>query len=281
MKHRNRAEGWKHAKITGHENEELVKELFSKKGNFQVEFLKRIRKEDCLITTVDVGGLKERNVESILGGTTKSKTDLKITLNDGTLLKISIKKSLAGQVYLIPIKHFIDGYEKQYLEKIPDDVKRAIELYWGSAEDTVDIIEKFGTFITYEKYKHRAVADTIKNYKLSLYEKLLNWFQSKTYELFDFCFAKGLAKNQEDWANVVWYINKLGENDVDELFLTDDLAKCLAKEAYTETAYGKVNGGSTIQLAFGFVQWHSPKKIIPGCIQFHHKYDKIKKLKKS
>lgn len=127
--HRNRAEGWKYAKLSGHENEELVKELFSDTGNFQTQFLKRIGKSNCSIEGVDVGGLKEKNVQSILGGTTKSKTDLKITLSDGTLLKISIKKSLAGQVYLIPINHFIEGYELQYHEIIPDDVKRAISLY--------------------------------------------------------------------------------------------------------------------------------------------------------
>lgn len=34
-------------------------------------------------------------------------------------------------------------------------------------------------------------------------------------------------------------------------------------------------GGTTIQMAFGFVQWHSPQKTIPGCIQFHHNYNKI------
>lgn len=281
MEHRNRAEGWKHAKLTGHENEELVTQLFSEEGNFQKDFLKRIGKQNCEIIDINVGGIKEKNVQSVLGGTTKSKTDLKIVLDDGTILKISIKKSLAGQVYLIPIKHFIDGFEKQYNEIIPQDVKRAIELYWGSADDTIDIVEKFGTFKEYEKHKHRAVADTIKNYNPNLYSKLLNWFKTKTYQLFDFCFSKGLAKNEEDWANVVWYINKLGENDVDELFLIEDLAKYFAEEAHVETTYGDVNGGSTIQLAFGFVQWHSPTKVIPGCIQFHHKYIKIKKSKKN
>lgn len=60
MDHRNRSEGWKHAKISGHENEELVKDLFSNEGNFQAEFLKRIGKENCLITDIDVGGLKEK-----------------------------------------------------------------------------------------------------------------------------------------------------------------------------------------------------------------------------
>lgn len=280
MEHRNRAQGWKYAKLSGHENEELVKELFSDTGNFQTEFLNRIGKGDCTIVDINVGGLKEKNVTSVLGGTTKSKTDLRITLSDGTLLKISIKKSLAGQVYLIPIEHFIKGFELQYNEIIPDDVKRAITLYWGSAVDTLDIIEKFGTFKSYEKHKHRVVADTIYQYNTQLYVKLLDWFKHHTYELFDFCFSKGLANNEEDWANVVWYINKLGENSVDELFLIDDLANYFDEEAHNDTFYGSVNGGSTIQLPFGFVQWHSPTKTIPGCLQFHHNYEKLTKSKK-
>lgn len=279
MEHRNRAEGWKHAKLSGHENEELVKSLFSDIGAFQSNFLKRLGKESCKIVNVDVGGLKEKNVPSVLGGTTKSKTDLRVYLDDGTVLKISIKKSLGGQVYLIPIKHFIDGFEALYKKVIPDNVKRAIGLYWGSADDTLDIVEKFGTFKKYEYHKNRAVADTIKNYNEDLYNDLLTWFKLNTHDLFDFCFSRGLAKNEENWANVVWYINKLGENDVDELFLIDDLSNYFASEAHTDTFYGKVNGGSTIQLAFGFVQWHSPTKTIPGCIQFHHDYRKIKKSK--
>lgn len=51
----------------------------------------------------------------------------------------------------------------------------------------------------------------------------------------------------------------------------DDAKKCMENKAF----YGTRTGGSTIQLPFGFVQWHSPKKIIPGEIQFHHKYNEI------
>lgn len=280
MEHRNRAEGWKHAKLSGHENEELVKHLFDDGSTFQNSFLKRIGKEKCKITNVDVGGLKEKNVPSVLGGTTKSKTDLKIKLSDNTILKISIKKSLSGQVYLIPINHFIDGIEKQYNLTIHDDVKRAIKLYWGSETDTIDIVEKFGMYKSYEKRKHRLVADTLKVYNDDLYNKLICWFKSNIKYIFNFCFARGLAKNEDDWANVIWYINELGENDVDDMFMVDDIANYIDSVSDNETEYGQANHGSTIQLPFGFVQWHSPQKTIPGCIQFHHNYKKVKKSKK-
>ena len=277
---RNRAEGWKYAKLSGHENENLVKELFSDKCTFQAKFLERLGKSNCKILKVEVGGLNEKNVVSVLGNTTKSKTDLKVFFNDGTVFNISIKKSLGGQVYLISIHNFILGYEKQFDEVIPEDVKRAIELYWGKANDTLDIVNKLGTNKAYETRKNRLVADTLKAYDKHLYECLLDWFKNNISNLVTFCFASGLAKDRNEWANVIWYDNELGENSVDDLFLISDLQKYFESIAETETYYGNRGHGSTIQLPFGFVQWHSPKKIIPGCIQFHHSYEKLAKSKK-
>ena len=49
----------------------------------------------------------------------------------------------------------------------------------------------------------------------------------------------------------------------------------LEKHASDGTEYGNVGGGTTIQLPFGFVQWHSPTKKIPGDMQFHHNHEKI------
>lgn len=278
--HRNRAEGWKHAKLSGHENENLVKELFSDDRIFQTKFLERLGKANCKILKVDVGGLNEKNVVSVLGNTTKSKTDLKVYLDDGTIFNISIKKSLGGQVYLIPIHNFISGYEKQFCEIIPEDVKRAIELYWGKAKDTLDIVNKLGTNKNYEIRKNRLVADTLKSYDQHLYECLIEWFKKNISNLFTFCFASGLAKDKSEWANVIWYDNELEENTVDDMFLISDLQEYFENIAETETYYGNREHGSTIQLPFGFVQWHSPTKVIPGCLQFHHNYEKLAKSKK-
>ena len=41
---------------------------------------------------------------------------------------------------------------------------------------------------------------------------------------------------------------------------------------YYAITYGNNNGGTTIQLPFGFVQWHK------GQMQFHHSYEKIRNL---
>lgn len=275
MEHRDRAEGWKHAKLSGHENERLVAELTENDINIQKRLLQCAHINDATVVQVEFGGLCETDVDCILGGKTKSKTDMWLLLSNGKRLNISIKKDECGQVFLIGIERFIKGFELQYHKEIPALVKRAISLYFGSSVDTLEVINKFSNANKQlETRKHRIVANTLKAYDENLYYSLLNWFNDNISELFDFCFAKGLASNSEDWAQIVWYKNMVGENQFDTMLYLEDFKSNIPHTA----AYGTRNGGSTIQLPFGFVQWHSPRKIIPGNLQFHHSYEKIKSL---
>ncbi len=270
---RNRAEGWQHAKVTGHENERLVAELTKSDIDIQKRLLQCAHIADAKVEKVEYGGLFETDVDCVLGGKTKSKTDMWLFLSNGKRLNISIKKDEDGQVFLIGIDRFIKGFELQYHKSIPDTVKRAISLYFGSADDTIEVIKKYSnTNKKLEIRKNRIVADTLKEYNEDFYNLLLNWFNDNVSELFDFCFAKGLAKNSEDWAQIVWYKNMVGENQFDTMLYLEDLKDNIPHNV----VYGTRNGGSTIQLPFGFLQWHSPKKIIPGNLQFHHSYKKIK-----
>lgn len=272
---RNRAEGWQHAKVTGHENERLVAELTKSDIDIQKRLLQCAHIADAKVEKVEYGGLCETDVDCVLGGKTKSKTDMWLFLSNGKRLNISIKKDEDGQVFLIGIDRFIKGFELQYHKSIPDTVKRAISLYFGSADDTIEVIKKYSnTNKKLEIRKNRIVADTLKEYNEDFYNLLLNWFNDNVSELFDFCFAKGLAKNSEDWAQIVWYKNMVGENQFDTMLYLEDLKDNIPHNV----VYGTRNGGSTIQLPFGFLQWHSPKKIIPGNLQFHHSYKKIKDL---
>ena len=173
---------------------------------------------------------------------------------------------------MIGIDRFIEGFELQYKKEIPEAVKRALYLYFGSAEDTIDIINRFGgANKTLEIRKHRLVGDTLRAYDADLYNGLLQWFNDNIVDLFDFCFAKGLARNPQDWAHIVWYKNMIGENQFDTIIYLPDITNRICATA----EYGTRNGGSTIQLPFGFVQWHSPRKVIPGNLQFHHSYSKV------
>ena len=277
MTGRNRAEGWKHAKLSGHENEALVEAIVENDSDLQDRLLLCGGRPDGKIASVDFGGLKDHDVDCVLGGKTKSKSDMHIYLTDDDQINVSIKKSAGGQVYLIGVDRFIEGFETQFDTVIPTDVKRAISLYWGTAEDTIDIAEKYGNKNkSYEIRKHRLTKETLEAYDPYLSDILLQWFNDNIKEIFCFCFASGLASDSNEWADIVWYRNELDENDMDDMFNIKDIMDRISPTA----EYGTRTGGSTIQLPFGFVQWHSPTKVIPGCMQFHHSFEKIYELMK-
>ena len=274
---RNRSEGWRHAKLSGHSNEELVKELLDNDKQIADDFLVRINCPNQKIKQTSIGGLHETNVLGVTGKKTKSKTDLKILLENGSTKNISIKKSLSGQVYFVRAGNFIEVFEKQFKKKIPEDVKRAIKLFWAEADDALEIIEKFADKTDKKNYEqqihhHSLNATTLKNYDKKLYDALLSWFENNIYELTKLAFTMGAAKDSSEWSEFVWYINLLGEDDTDEIFDIEDICKIAKKYSKTETYYGSTNGGTTIQLPFGFVQWHQQQ------LQFHHQYRKIKDL---
>lgn len=108
---RNRAEGWQHAKVTGHENERLVAELTKSDIDIQKRLLQCAHIADAKVEKVEYGGLCETDVDCVLGGKTKSKTDMWLFLSNGKRLNISIKKDEDGQVFLIGIDRFIKGFE--------------------------------------------------------------------------------------------------------------------------------------------------------------------------
>lgn len=237
----------------------------------------KIKKTHCNIVSVEVGGLNEKGTYSVFEGEkTKSKTDIQVYLSDGSKYNVSIKKSLSGQVYLIGIMRFIEGFEKQFKVSIPRKVKNAISFFWGCNEETRKVIEECGTHKKYEFRKNRLVAESLKIYDEFLYDILLEWFNANIEKIAEFCFSKGLATNKDDWANIIWYRNEINENNINEIFYLPDLFSKISSIKKPLVKYGNRSGGTTIQLPFGFVQWHSPTRKIPGEIQFHHNYEKIK-----
>lgn len=274
MAQRNRATGWQHAKLSGHTNEARVKELLDNNVEYGQEFMTRLGLPSESIKSTSIGGLHETNVPSVLGKKTKSKTDLKIKCTSGKDINISIKKSLGGQVYFVRAGLFIKVFEKQFHKSIPSDVQRAIKLFWAAADDASAIIEQYGNKSDANSYdlqvRHKSLnAATLMSYDVNLYNALLNWFKDNIYELTKLSFTMGAARDEDEWSDYVWYINLLGENDVDEAFYIEDICQAAVKVSNSETFYGDRNGGTTIQLPFGFVQWHQSQ------LQFHHSYDKV------
>lgn len=170
MDHRDRATGWQHAKLSGHKNEDLVKNLLDENKDFQRSFLCRVDRANARITDTSIGGLHETNVPSVNGRKTKSKTDLKVFLDTNEVVNVSIKKSLGGQVYFVRAGLFIDTFEKQFGVKIPADVQRAINLFWAAADDAVSIVEQ---------YSDRSIP---KNYSLQLRHGSLNATTLRAYD---------------------------------------------------------------------------------------------------
>lgn len=276
---RDRAEGWKHAKLSGHENEGKIEDLVRNDTRFQGRLLSRLGFAGRKVLRVSGGGLGESHVQSVFrnGEPTTPKADMYLDLDDGGRLTFSIKKCLSGQVYLVTGENFIEAYEAHYAA-IPDPVKRGIRLFWGGAADTAEIIDKFGTRKDYENRKRRVVADTLRAYDPRLHSEFLKWFVVNASNVTDLCFARGGAKNPSDWAQFVWYRNELGETSVDSIYRISDICKAAQDTAVRDTFFGRVNGGSTIQLPFGFVQWHSPQKTFPGSMQFHHRFESVAQI---
>lgn len=274
MEHRDRATGWKYAKLSGHKNEELVKILLDENPEFSQRFLQNIDFQNTTILNTSIGGLHETNIPGVNGKKTKSKTDLKVFLSNGKLVNISIKKSLSGQVYLVHADSFINTYEKQFNKGIPNEVKAAINLFWANSPNADNIINIFADKTQQKAYNlqirhHSLNATTLKEYNINLYCSLLNWFIDNIYEITKLCFSMGAAKNSDDWSDYIWYINLLKENNINDLIEIEEICNKSIQVAEKEIYYGNTNGGTTIQLPFGFVQWHK------GMIQFHHNYNKI------
>lgn len=269
---RDRAQGWQHAKLTGHENETSIEKFV----NDNIKDFNIILKKENLKGNAIVGGIYEKSLDSILEDKTKSKTDLFITWEDKTQSNISIKKSLGGQVYLIGTSRFIQGFELLFNQKIPENVKETLFLFFGESNKIDTILEREdikkltnSKIYAYQKRKHRLVWETLEIYDNTLSTILIQWFKENIDKITIFCFSSGLVKNKSDWAEFIWYKNLLGENDVDLLIPINELTKKI-KANTDKIMKGTMNGGTTIKLPFGFVQWHQ------GKMQFHHNYDLIK-----
>lgn len=277
MEHRNRAAGWKCAKRSGHENEYLVKGRLDTDLSFQKSFLKRICQPSSKILKTSIGGLHETSVPGVNGRKTKSKTDLKVYLNTNKVINVSIKKSPGGQVYLVKASLFIQTFEKQTGQKIPADVQRAIQLFWAAADDALTIIKEFGNHWDDKSYnlqiRHKSLnAVTLNTYNEHLYQTLLDWFTHNAYALAKLSFSMGAVSDPGEWSDFIWYINLLGENNIDDIFFIEDVCRAAQVAAHETTFYGTSSGGTTIQLPFGFVQWHQKQ------LQFHHSYEKIQAI---
>ena len=271
---RNRSEGWTYAKRSGHENEQRAKAKFDDE-HFCKVFSNRLG--IGRIVSADVGGLHEKSVPGVFGRKTKSKTDLKLHLDDGSIINISIKKSWGGQAAYQTIDSFLQGFEKQFALTVPDDIKYLFNLFFSSTPDAKEILEDPKVINKQNEYwvdiqkRHNCLNWTsLQNWDSSSANKFLQWFKDNIGSLAEYCFAKGLASDSDEWVDYIWFINLLGDEDLDEILSIKDIVDTVNKHP-EEVIPGTKNGGTTIQLPFGFAQWHHAK------IQVHDDLSKLLK----
>lgn len=269
-------------KLSGHRNEEMIAEALNKNSAFRMHFCERVGRSEDEFVAATASGRHAPQVESVIGGKTAEKTDVRVLWRGGGLTNISIKKDSAGQVYLVTAKNFIAAYEAQYKVAVPDNVRRALALFIGEASDSRSILDatdisvdgEHARRIAYDQ-NYRLVFEVIRNYDQKLAAALLDWLKTKITSVCELCFSAGTVKDREKWANVLWYKNLVDADGQGLDFLVPIRRILAALEKHGEknvVSRGPQNAGSTIQLPFGHLQYHQKQ------LEFYQQLKKIQSL---
>ena len=283
---RNRSQGWKFAKKGGHKLEEKLKRKIKTDKTFSSTLHKLIfGKGFPGETEVSGGGGRAKKVPSILGHLTAAKTDLSVKWENGTAARSSIKKSLGGQVWLISLNHFLGALHGHYGLYPKKNIVECLGKFIGSPgfQDDIDFKKiklrgprhRDGNHL--EIHQGRLCAATIIENFPGMWEETISWFNENMDVVTELCFSRGMCKYTEDHADLLWYydLDQEESHGVDELFSIERLLK-KAKSLSNSCLAGDKNGGTTIQMPFGFLQMHSPGE--SNELQFHHNYFKVRKL---
>ncbi len=280
---RNRSEGWTHAKVDGHVNEvEFGKELFSDPVMISEIIAVSGINAPKESPTVRVDGNK--HVTSIFGDSTVSKVDLQLHWSSGEYINISLKKSDAGQVWLISVPRFFSTVEHHLGRSLDSDVKSGISLFIGgkNLSDCMSLYEaaleadtkNIPKIANQEIHQKRLVALSIKDHYPDIWNATIDFFNSNIELITSLSFSMGLAKSKEDSAQVVVYNNASAGANVFNIH--EIVAFAHESVIVTPIDSGPMNGGSTLLLPTGFLQMHHPQG--DNQLQFHHQYKKISSL---
>ena len=277
---RNRSEGWQHAKVSGHDNETTFgASLISNNEAQEALYLAKFGVDSSMpgLGEVDVDGTKK--VPSLFEDITTSKVDLSITWNKVSV-NISLKKSVSGQVWLVSVERFLAAMAN-YGSPASADVKKALSLFIGGANlDSYSAEFRHGISMeravspanfAQEVHQQRLLAVTLSRHFSDEWFSMLDYFETNIALITKLMFAKGLARDSSDEADLIVYNNVSAEQNI---FKIDELAE-MAHESvqHTPIAAGPKNGGSTLLLPTGFMQMHHPQG--ENLMQFHHKFSAV------
>jgi len=282
---RNRSEGWTHAKVSGHLNEEYLSELLREDELFGRAVGERLFGRDVgKPVKVSGGGASASHIDDIFGGSTNGKTDIHVEWRGQSQVNLSVKKSVGGQVFLTSVDRFVAGFEFHFGDVVPKCVREILHLFIGTDKNHCDLIMNGRTYLgpkhkggeLQELHQHRVLAVTLAHHFPKNWNATLDWTKANVGNITEFAFSRGYAKAKTDYATHVWYFVSDGSSvEIDCLIPINRIVQ-YSKSAASEVMPGPRNGGSTILLPFGFLQMHSPQK--NNQIQFHHNYAKVQQL---
>lgn len=270
-------------KRSGHENEVMIVAALNKNKRFREHFCERVGFAVSDFVVAEAGGMHAKMEESVIcGKKTAGKTDVVVMWKGGYITNISIKKNACGQVYLVTARNFVATYEAQYNVRVPDEVKRALELFVGEALDAKTILD--GTDLSVDGFEARQLSvhqncrlmfDVIKNYDARMATNLLAWLKDRIVTVFELCFSAGAVKDRSSWATLLWYKNLVDADGqgLDYMIPIKHVMNALERNrAKNLVCRGPHNAGSTIQLPFGHLQYHQRQ------LEFYQKLSKIREI---
>jgi len=268
---RNRSEGWKYAKNSGHLNEEML-------TNIEVipnEISNILTNNEVILSFSKSAGTSQKKELSVLGHKTISKVD-NVIITNFRELKISLKKSLDGQLLLTNTDIFFNTLEVMYGVSASSEVRETMKLFTG--ENNLGVKEALKNDKVLDANKKCSISQRLRRlngdalliHNPDNVRELLNFISNNMVEITKMVFSTGSVKDKKYHAEYLYYKNLVTKNkSADVILKIEDVVNSVSNKT---VEFGPKNGGTTILLPFGHLQMHK------NILQIHHSYDKINLL---
>jgi hypothetical protein len=284
----NRSDGWREAKNSAHALEVALAKLIENElsvANWVSEQCFKEQRGKPVSVVAD--GKKAKRVPSVIKKATTGKTDIEVgwddrKYSDSPSARLSLKKCVEGQVFLIGVERFIAGFEAHYGVVIPASVKQTMRVFIGGNTKLIGslmagksykgVFHRSGKEL--EVHQKRISGETLREYFPSEWNKMLDWFDENLAEITDFVFARGLALEDRDVATHIWYHidnEKTDRNEINAIYSISQLIDEVSNDSEFVRRNNR-DAKTVIVLPFGKLQMHQ------GQMQFRHDYTKISRL---
>ena len=284
----NRSDGWREAKNSAHALEVALAKVIENNSSaanwVSQECFQELRGKPV---SVVADGKKAKRVPAIIDKKTTGKIDIEVSwddkkYSDSPSARLSLKKCVEGQAFLIGVERFFAGFEAHYGVVIPASVKQSIRVFIGGDTKLISslmagksykgVIHRSGKLL--EVHQKRISGETLRQHFPSDWYEMLDWFDENVAAITDFVFARGLALEDRDVATHIWYHidnKKTKQNEINAIYSISQLIE----EVSNESEYVRRNNRdakTVIVFPFGKLQMHQ------GQLQFRHDYTKISHL---